>query len=1293
MSINSNLTSLGVGRRPLLIENITFNIRAPDSVTAASTDRSGDRSLKRITSLVSQIKDWVFESVKSGENDSQANVDEALTKISALLGSQLVLGGADNAVFEGLNADQITDVEVLSLPPGGAAFFSGGVVQRERSASIVSDETHRLLRDGGSLNLNVGGGRRTINVRQGSSLAGLIRKINLNDFGVRASESDNELRLQSGGRNQVSSLSVDIRPKQIKNGVQGSSVSSQNVTQISDVDISNLSPGQSATLIGSRDSLATSATLTYNGDANGLVTGSATFDITGGLGTVNVAAIEGETLAQLATRINDVSSSTDAIAEVIDNQLFLRSQDVGQSAQVQVSNIIRAYNKSVEGVNASQIDTFDLHSIADNSIVTLDGTVTAAAETAQVVYRGGPGSVVTNSATFTLAGDLGSTEVAISEGESLDTVRDRVNGESSVTGVIASVDGDNLVFSSQDVGSDQSIQVTLNQVNRVVDAGEIDTTQLGSFNILSIQADPTSTLNGAVTSAATRAVLTYEGDNGEAKDNATITITGEHGSAEIVVIKDQPLETLRDLINANTVNTGVTATVSGDDMFLESQNYGTSGTVQVDVVSGKFDTKGDVDNRNAIGMDAQLVINGNSVTGNGNQVAYSDGVGAYVFEIADGFAGAFDSVTIRASDGNVSGVNPSQLLSFDPVSLNPQPFHTLQGEVAAAATRGELTYHGGNGEAKDDAVLTLTGELGSTTITITDHQTLDSVRDSINSESSVTGVTASVFDDYLTLKSVNYGSAGTVQVVVESGKFDTEGGDGEGDAAGTDADLQINGHAVNTDGNQVILNDGAGVYSFELAAGFTGAVDPITIRTSDQDVSGVNPTQVVAFNVDSMNSQPFDIFRGDVTVAAERGELVYEGDQGEAKDDAVITLSGELGSSSISILKHQTLDSVRDSINEVSSTTGVTATVVDDFLTLSSANYGSVGVVQVVLESGKFDTSGGDGEGNAAGVDAELQINGENITADGIHFDFSNGLGSYSIELDAGFTGALDPIALTSREGDFTLLGVDGSGTAYGVDAEATINGQNFVASGNDFHFTIDEAEVEFELALAFSGDLDTITLRSTPSDFDIHGGDGNGMATGSDGTATINGATYMSANDAFEVDVDGNVITINFVEDFLGTFDPLALSAASSTVRRSYSGRSYHALGSARIVEINGQRAEQHDARYIVEQNGVRLALTLAEGFSGQLDSFTVRAGGGIELSPATNAEPALTGQMQQVTEQAVEGLFELASGGKYSGSNASSFDTLAAVVNAISNLKSLLGESPVRGRSLSGVLVDQFA
>ena len=188
----------------------------------------------------------------------------------------------------------------------------------------------------------------------------------------------------------------------------------------------------------------------------------------------------------------------------------------------------------------------------------------------------------------------------------------------------------------------------------------------------------------------------------------------------------------------------------------------------------------------------------------------------------------------RYLDGSVNyrfaGRDSSEISSIDVYALRETEF---SGSVSTAATQAELTYQGAGTAIGADATFTLSGERGSTTISVTSGQTLASAAELINEQSHATGVTAAAVGNNLRFTTVDYGSAATIDISVSSGSFNTTGA-----TPGTDAVATINGQVVDAalvDGNQVRYTSNGTHVFFEFAAGFTGNFNAVTV--SDADVS------------------------------------------------------------------------------------------------------------------------------------------------------------------------------------------------------------------------------------------------------------------------------------------------------------------------------------------------------------------------------------------------------------------------------------------------------------------------
>lgn len=287
--------------------------------------------------------------------------------------------------------------------------------------------------------------------------------------------------------------------------------------------------------------------------------------------------------------------------------------------------------------------------------------------------------------------------------------------------------------------------------------------QLAKVEVHSLGA--TTSLQGEVVEAATRAELTYTGTDGEVDTgDATFTVSSNRGSASISVTDEQTLASVAAAINAESHNTGVTASVDGDALTFASVDYGYRTEIQVEATAGTFAVSGgndgDNDSGTARGTDATVVINGRRIEGN--------------------------------------------------------------REAAAA----ELKHYRSTGTITFNTQFTLTGNRGNATIVLSAGDTLADAAGAINDETAATGVTASVSQDgkTLTIASEHIGADQHVEVELVSGTFLITGGNSDGTASGADAVEN-----PNVDGNRVTFVDNRTNVRLELAAGFVGDIDEIEI--------------------------------------------------------------------------------------------------------------------------------------------------------------------------------------------------------------------------------------------------------------------------------------------------------------------------------------------------------------------------------------------------------------------------------------------------------------------------------
>jgi flagellin-like hook-associated protein FlgL len=185
-----------------------------------------------------------------------------------------------------------------------------------------------------------------------------------------------------------------------------------------------------------------------------------------------------------------------------------------------------------------------------------------------------------------------------------------------------------------------------------------------------------------------------------------------------------------------------------------------------------------------------------------------------------------------SADFTYTGQNAAQVSRLQVYSLGAAETQTISGTVTTPASRALLTHTEGTGLIASDAVLSLTGERGSASITVTTGESLATVATRINAESHLTGITATVAGNDLRLQSVEYGTDAGVQVEVVSGAFAVAGGAGDGTATGEDAVATVNGYAYTGDGNHFSISQNGFRFDVEITAGYSGALSAVTVSGS-----------------------------------------------------------------------------------------------------------------------------------------------------------------------------------------------------------------------------------------------------------------------------------------------------------------------------------------------------------------------------------------------------------------------------------------------------------------------------
>jgi flagellin len=119
-----------------------------------------------------------------------------------------------------------------------------------------------------------------------------------------------------------------------------------------------------------------------------------------------------------------------------------------------------------------------------------------------------------------------------------------------------------------------------------------------------------------VTTSAQTGKITYTG--GALSDNVTIEVAGNTGTEQLSFSSGTTVSSIAAAINAVTTATGVSATISGTDLVVNSTSYGGDQFVSLKTIAGTFTPSTAKD----LGRDAAVTINGAEAQANGLSISY-----------------------------------------------------------------------------------------------------------------------------------------------------------------------------------------------------------------------------------------------------------------------------------------------------------------------------------------------------------------------------------------------------------------------------------------------------------------------------------------------------------------------------------------------------------------------------------------------------------------------------------------------------------------------------------------------
>lgn len=192
-----------------------------------------------------------------------------------------------------------------------------------------------------------------------------------------------------------------------------------------------------------------------------------------------------------------------------------------------------------------------------------------------------------------------------------------------------------------------------------------------------------------------------------------------------------------------------------------------------------------------------------------------------------------------SSSYSVTGVDATKISNVRVLGRQSTSDLTVNVNVTAAATRATNSYTGGALSA--DAVLTIDGPKGSTTISLDNGATTQDITDAFNAVTYLTGVTATRVDaSTVNFATADYGSAAEFSIEANAGTFATTT---SGTTSGTDATAVINGQAVTGDGSTFSVNSGQTLLEIAVNPATTGVISPFVVSGSGLSFTlGLNPS-------------------------------------------------------------------------------------------------------------------------------------------------------------------------------------------------------------------------------------------------------------------------------------------------------------------------------------------------------------------------------------------------------------------------------------------------------------------
>jgi flagellin len=198
----------------------------------------------------------------------------------------------------------------------------------------------------------------------------------------------------------------------------------------------------------------------------------------------------------------------------------------------------------------------------------------------------------------------------------------------------------------------------------------------------------------------------------------------------------------------------------------------------------------------------------------------------------------------------------------------------------------------------------------------------------------------------------------------------------------------------------------------------------LAYTTSSVAASAFSNLQVNAANLPANKTEAVVV---QVTNSATLGDLKYTGTTSATGGSAItLQIAGTTGTQQLSFAASSKLSAIAAAVNNISATTGVTASASTKFIDFKTSQYGSNQYVSVQALSGTFAVTGGT-SGKASGKDAVVKINGAAAQASGLNVTYRNNNLDLNLVLSSGLNG-----------GKTKTFGITGGGATFSLGAQVT---------------------------------------------------------------------------------------------------------------------------------------------------------------------------------------------------------------------------------------------------------------